>query len=116
MATGCTTTAIHSNGKSNGHGAIHEEIFSENSGDSQELLFDTIVGHLQDLVIEDQFTEIQQSFMDKHYRHFENVDENKLIYTDIHKQYIELIEAYIERKLLEKCPQFNMESFSKMLE
>ena len=37
---------------------------------------------------DDKFTEMQRGFMDKHYHHFEDVEENKFIYTDIFKEYV----------------------------
>ena len=38
--------------------------------------------------IDDRFSELQHNFMDKHYHNFEDIEENKFIYTDIHKQYV----------------------------
>ena len=40
---------------------------------------------------EDFFQELQNEFMEKHYHHFEDVEENKLIYTDIFTQYVSVI-------------------------
>ena len=37
---------------------------------------------------EDDFIDLQQQFMEKHYHHFEDVEENKLVYMDIFKQYV----------------------------
>jgi len=31
---------------------------------------------------------MQTQFMDKYYLQFEDVDENRLIYTDIHREYV----------------------------
>ena len=31
---------------------------------------------------------MQDQFMEKNYKHFEESDENKLIYTTIHKEYV----------------------------
>jgi hypothetical protein len=31
---------------------------------------------------------MQDQFMEKNYKHFEDNDENKLIYTTIHKEYV----------------------------
>ncbi len=39
-------------------------------------------------MIETQFQEIQDQFMNKNYKHFEDTDENKLIYTTIHREYV----------------------------
>ena len=40
--------------------------------------------------IDDNFAESQQKFMEKYYHHFEDVEENKLIYTDIHREYVRM--------------------------
>lgn len=37
---------------------------------------------------EDALTELQREFMEKHYHHFEDREENKFIYTDIFKEYV----------------------------
>ena len=37
---------------------------------------------------DDGFTEMQQRFMEKHYHHFEDKEENKFIYTDIFREYV----------------------------
>lgn len=31
---------------------------------------------------------MQDDFMEKNYKHFEDSDENKLIYTTVHKEYV----------------------------
>ena len=76
--------------------------------------------------------------MEKHYHHFENVEENKFIYTDIFKEYVsaplplplqlgisdcsslslqtELIEKHLESELKLRVPGFVMEQFMKSLE
>lgn len=46
-----------------------------------------------DFLSEDAFQELQNEFMEKHYQHFEDVEENKLIYTDIFTQYVSTILA-----------------------
>ena len=37
---------------------------------------------------DDEFSALQNTFMDKYYHEFEDVEENKLIYTDIQKEYV----------------------------
>ena len=73
--------------------------------------------------------------MEKHYHHFEDVEENKFIYTDIFKEYVsvpppshlasvivhlslqtELIEKHLESELKLRVPGFVMEQFMKSLE
>jgi len=40
------------------------------------------------LLTDDKFQQLQQMFLDRHYAVFEEAEENKLIYTDIHKEYV----------------------------
>lgn len=49
--------------------------------------------------------------MEKSYKHFEDNDENKLIYTTIHKDYTNLIEKYLETQLKKKIENFSMKEF-----
>ena len=39
-------------------------------------------------VVEDEFQMLQTNFMEKYYKEFEDTEENKFIYTDIHKEYV----------------------------
>ena len=84
--------------------------------------------------------------MEQHYHHFEDVEENKFIYTDIFREYVsaqvwgvctgmgvcicvhverimipqhpqtELIERHLELELKARMPNFVMERFMKTLE
>lgn len=54
--------------------------------------FDNIVGAIQDILFEDSLSELQREFFDKHYHHFDDVDENKFIYTDIFKEYVSFLQ------------------------
>ena len=38
--------------------------------------------------VEEEFQELQDDFMEQHYREFDDNEENKLIYTEIHRQYV----------------------------
>ena len=40
---------------------------------------------------EDEFIDLQQEFMEKHYHNFEDVEENKLVYMDIFKLYVSVV-------------------------
>lgn len=49
--------------------------------------------------VEDEFQKLQRSFLHKYYKEFDDTEENKFIYTDIHKSYVRisqlcLIQAY----------------------
>ena len=47
--------------------------------------------------------------------HFENTEENKLIYMDIFKKYKEVIENYIEENLKDMIADFNMDDYAALL-
>lgn len=79
-------------------------------------VFDETMGILQTILLEEGFCEVQQAFFEKHFHHFNDSDENKFIYTDIFKQYSELVEGYLERELQSRMPDFNMHTFLESLE
>ena len=58
--------------------------------------FDRFIEQLQELVIEDEFEDLRNTFFEKYCDVFENTDENKLVYTEIFKQYVKTLEVYIE--------------------
>uniref|UniRef100_A0A8C0AQ84 ADP-ribosylation factor-like protein 2-binding protein n=1 Tax=Buteo japonicus TaxID=224669 RepID=A0A8C0AQ84_9AVES len=68
------------------------------------------------ILIDDDFQLIQRTFMEKHYQEFDDSEENKLIYTSIFNEYISLVEKYIEEKLLDRIPGFNMTAFTMSLQ
>ncbi|NWS46515.1 AR2BP protein, partial [Probosciger aterrimus] len=78
--------------------------------------FDAVVGNLEDIIMDDDFQLMQRTFMEKHYQAFDDSEENKLIYTCIFNEYIHLVEKYIEEKLLERIPGFNMTAFIMSLQ
>jgi len=51
---------------------------------------------LQEIVIEEDFEKLKESFMNKYYKEFEEQEENKLSYMSIFKEYTKTVEAYIE--------------------
>ncbi|XP_044751018.1 ADP-ribosylation factor-like protein 2-binding protein [Coccinella septempunctata] len=77
--------------------------------------FATVIGNIEDVIMEDDFSKLLTSFMDKHWREFEDAEENKLIYTDIFKEYLETIEKYIEEKLRKNIAGFDMNIFENEL-
>lgn len=84
----------------------------ENEEDDQ---FDMIVGALEDIMMDDEFQELQNNYAAQHCHHFEATDENKLVYTEIFSKYTELIEGYIERRLQQNISTFSMPNFMEML-
>jgi ADP-ribosylation factor-like protein 2-binding protein len=53
--------------------------------------------------------------MDNNYKHFDNNDENKLIYTTLHREYVSLVENYLQEQLTKRIPGFSMTQFMKEL-
>ncbi|KAL7302141.1 ADP-ribosylation factor-like protein 2-binding protein [Trichogramma pretiosum] len=74
-------------------------------------LFDKTIGYIEDLLMDEQFQSLQQNFLDKYWREFEPVEENKLIYTDVFNEYNKIIESYITVRLEKSIPNFSMEGF-----
>ena len=77
--------------------------------------FDNIVGKLEEVVLRDEFEELQTSFCRQHCTHFDATDENKLIYTELFQKYTELIEQYLEKELSSAVEGFDMVEFMEML-
>ncbi|GFR51997.1 hypothetical protein Agub_g14532 [Astrephomene gubernaculifera] len=78
--------------------------------------FDSIVGALEDVLMDPDFEELREGFCRENCQHFEDSDENKLIYTDIFSKYTELVERTIESKLADAVPGFSMQEFMSLLE
>eukprot|EP00913_Durusdinium_trenchii_P014134 g13266.t1 len=55
--------------------------------DVEDFAFDRQVEALQEAVLDDSFQEVLNAFCREHCHHFEDTEENKLIYTDLFNQY-----------------------------
>ncbi|KAK2576715.1 hypothetical protein KPH14_005371 [Odynerus spinipes] len=82
---------------------------------AKDELFDEIIGHIEDLLLEDDFHAIQQEFLEKYWTVFDPTEENKLVYTDIFNEYNKTVETYIVNYLQKTIPQFNMNVLLKYL-
>lgn len=78
--------------------------------------FDAVIGALEDLIMEADFNSLQSGFFRTHCSIFEDSEENKLEYTSLFQSYIDLVETYIERRLKEVFPGFEMDSFMQQLQ
>jgi len=98
-------------------GEDYEIDIHDDGGDQspEDQRFDTIVGKLLDIMIEDDFEQKQEAFSSANCHHFEDSEENKLIYMDLFKEYTSQIETYLEQRLQEEVPGFDMEEFYEML-
>lgn len=89
--------------------------FTHLSLDDADKEFHSIVGHIEDILMDDKFLELHNNFMEKYWHEFDDGEENKLSYTNIFKEYQETIEKYIEGQLAEKVKGFNMLRFEEEL-
>ena len=98
-------------------GEDDEEVIlgSSNPGSADDQEFDTIVGCLEDLLISEEFSDVQSAFCREYCGVFEAGEESKLVYTDVFEQYTELIEGHIQGYLSEVHPGFEMAKFGAML-
>ncbi|KAI4503031.1 hypothetical protein M0802_002075 [Mischocyttarus mexicanus] len=78
-------------------------------------LFDVIIGHIEDLLLDDGFYAMQNEFLEKYWTIFEPTEENKLIYTEIFNEYNTTVEAYIVNYLQKIIPHFNMDDLLRDL-
>ncbi|XP_033941990.1 ADP-ribosylation factor-like protein 2-binding protein [Pseudochaenichthys georgianus] len=94
---------------------MDEENFVISTSSAADAAFDAVVGSIEDIIMEEEFQQLQQNFMDKHYLEFDDSDENKLSYTSIFNEYVDLLEKHLEQQLLERIPTFSMKSFIELL-
>jgi len=96
---------------------IDETFASHKSNDPETEQFDQTIGLIEDLIMDNEFRSIQQTFLTKYAHEFDpELDENKLIYTDIHREYLTIIEDFVLNKIQRSQPNFNLELFMKQLE
>ncbi|XP_064118585.1 ADP-ribosylation factor-like protein 2-binding protein isoform X1 [Macrobrachium nipponense] len=77
--------------------------------------FDCLVGHIESIILSEEFVSLRESFMKKHCHVFCDDEENKLEYMDIYKQYTSLIEGHIETELSARESSFSMPAFLQEL-
>lgn len=94
---------------------LDEENFAISSSSAAESAFDAVIGCIEDIIMEDEFQQLQQNFMEKYYLEFDDSDENKLIYTSIFNDYVDLLEKHLEQQLTERIPGFNMNTFNDLV-
>ncbi|KAI7802240.1 ADP-ribosylation factor-like protein 2-binding protein [Triplophysa rosa] len=94
---------------------VEEEDFGISKSSDADAEFDMIIGNIEDIIMEDEFQHLQQSFMEKYYPEFDDSEENKLSYTPIFNEYIETLEKHLEQQLIERIPGFTMDAFTVSL-
>eukprot|EP00669_Euglena_mutabilis_P006210 TRINITY_DN1907_c0_g1_i1.p1 TRINITY_DN1907_c0_g1~~TRINITY_DN1907_c0_g1_i1.p1 ORF type:complete len:179 (+),score=55.87 TRINITY_DN1907_c0_g1_i1:40-576(+) len=102
------------------HGIVEDDdeselVFASDAGSPEDEMFDNVIGKLEELIMDEEFQQKQNKFFAANCHHFSDWEENKLIYSDIHKQYVTEIEAYIEHVLRRGLPAFDMPQFVALL-
>ncbi|KAL0104753.1 hypothetical protein PUN28_016405 [Cardiocondyla obscurior] len=85
------------------------------SRSEEDRSFDEVIGHIEDLLLEENFQSLQHEFLEKYWQVFEPVEDNKLIYTDIFNEYNKAVEAYIVNHLKKVMPQFTVDTLLHQL-
>lgn len=102
-----------------GEGAIGGEedefVFASSNQNENDDKFDKYVGALQDICMDDDFEKTRKEFTTKHCMEFEATEENKLSYMQIFKEYQNVIEGYLLKKLSEQIDGFSMDYFMNEL-
>ncbi|XP_052008366.1 ADP-ribosylation factor-like protein 2-binding protein isoform X1 [Xyrauchen texanus] len=94
---------------------LEEEEFAVSKSSDADAEFDMVIGNIEDIIMEDEFQHLQQSFMEKYYLEFDNSEENKLSYTPIFNEYIKILENHLEQQLMERIPGFKIDNFTHSL-
>lgn len=84
--------------------------------EDSEKCFAQVIGCIENIIISDNFLQVQKKFLDKYYMEFSEDEENRLVYMDIFKSYLTTVEKYIEHELLESISGFDMKHFEQELE
>lgn len=93
-----------------------EDLAPVKASSREEAEFDETIGHIQDILLDEEFASLQSSFLEKHWQQFDDQEENKFIYTDIHQEYTQLVETHLDSELKHRMPGFEMMAFLKSLE
>ncbi|OQS05720.1 hypothetical protein THRCLA_02181 [Thraustotheca clavata] len=95
-----------------------EEMISADlgGGSHEENKLDEAMGVIQDVLIDPEFVELQNSFCEQHCEYFDDESENKLIYMDLFKEYTNLIENYLETRLKSAIDDFSMDELCSMIQ
>lgn len=86
-----------------------EEILCENYSDTKDDFDKALefIDNLQQIVIEDDFSNLRNSFFEKHYKKFDDT-ENQHDYYLIFEEYVKQIEGFLTSELNKRIKNFNM--------
>jgi len=90
-----------------------EEMVASSGGSGDQT--SQILAELEVMMMDEGFNAKVDSFTQKHCEHFDEGEENKLIYTSLFSEYTKMIEAYIEEHLGATLQGFDMQAFCASL-
>eukprot|EP00949_MAST-11_sp_MAST-11-sp1_P000337 g337.t1 len=93
-----------------------EMLLVGDGGSAEDARFDNIVGCLEELLMDEAFSSARDAFCKQHCNAFEDSEENKIEYTQIFDNFVQLVESTIESRLVQNVKNFDMEEFNAMLE
>lgn len=90
----------------------NDEIICQTSGSE---FFDQVIGHIEDIVLSEQFQQLHEHFLEKYWSEFEDSDENKLEYMDMFEEYTNTFETFFMEQLNSRMENFEMDKFAEQL-
>ena len=66
---------------------------------------------LVDIITQQEFAKTQQEYFEKNAKLFEDTEENKLEYTNIHTEYVYILDTVVEANLKEKYTSDQIDAF-----
>ncbi|XP_061577283.1 ADP-ribosylation factor-like protein 2-binding protein [Cololabis saira] len=91
-----------------------EEVLAASRSSAADMAFDDAIDCIANIILDPEFEQFHTGFMDKHYMEFDDSEENKLSYTQIFNEYVDLVEKHLEQLLMERIPGFNMNTFFEL--
>ncbi len=92
-----------------------EDMCESTPASSEDTYFDNVVSVLQDILMDDAFTDLQSDWCLEHCDVFSEDDEMKLEYTPLFSEYTELIESFITERLTAEIEGFDMQAFGGLM-
>ena len=74
-----------------------------------------MIAMLEDVMMDEGFNDKVGAFMNEHCHHFDDGEENKLIYTKLFADYTTMLEQYIAEHIATRLPDFDMPAFCAAL-
>lgn len=84
--------------------------------DDETKLFDKVIELLEEAIVDPDFELLKEKFCQENCHHFEDTNENKLIYMDLFNQYSRIIELFIESRLQQQMPDMDLVKLMAMVE